>query len=224
MTWKVFTRKKQPADTPPPEFIEVPDNVPDSLAPVGEEISRIEESARHSAQGQFEAAKSWHYWNLLLGIPASIFGLFAGGAAFTETLPTWLIGAGALIGAALAGAMTVLGAERRATRAKTCANTFHDIQDDARRLLTIDLATMKLDEAHVALNTLCDRYKETRQTADVPARRFYQRARRNLREGGQQFAIDEAKRNKKDSAPTPVDQPAVVPMNTPHSTNPDKEN
>lgn len=224
MTWKVSTRKKHPEDTPPPEFIEVPANVPNDLAPVGEEISRVEESARHSAQVQFEAAKSWRYWNMLLGVPASVFGLFAGGAAFTETLPSWLIGTGALIGAALAGTMTVLGAERRAARAKTCANTFHDIQDDARRLLTINLATMKLDEAHTALTSLCDRYKETRQTADAPARRFYQRALRNLREGGQQFAIDEAKKNKKDSEPTPVDPPAAVPMNPSYSANPDKEN
>ncbi|RMB57821.1 SLATT domain-containing protein [Tessaracoccus antarcticus] len=224
MTRKVFTRKKQPADTPPPEFIEVPANVPNNLIPVAEEISRVEESARHSAQVQFEAAKSWHYWNLSLGVPASVFGLLAGGAAFTEALPSWLIGTGALIGAALAGTMTVLGAERRATRAKICANTFHDIQDDARRLLTIDLATMKLDEAHAALTSLCDRYKETRQTADAPARRFYQRALRNLREGGQQFAIDEAKKNKKDSAPTPVDPPALVPMDPTYSANPNKEN
>lgn len=211
MTWKIFNRKKQPAGTPFPEFIEVPTNVSEDLTPVGEEISRVEESARHSAQVQFEAAKSWHYWNLLLGVPASVFGLFAGGAAFTETLPSWVIGTGALIGAALAGTMTVLGAERRATRAKTCANTFHDIQDDARRLLTIDLATMNLDEAHTALTSLCDRYKETRQTADAPARRFYKRALRNLREGGQQFAIDEANKNKKDSAPAPAGPPAVSP-------------
>lgn len=217
MTWQAFNRKKQPADAPPPQFIEVPACVPNDLTPVGEEISRIEESARYSAQVQFEAAKFWHHWNLVLGVPASFFGLFTGGAAFTETLPSWVIGTGALIGAALAGTMTVLGAERRATRAKACANTFHDIQDDARRLLTIDLATMSLDEGHAALTSLCDRYKEARQTADAPARRFYQRALRNLREGGQQFAIDEAKKNKKDPAPAPVNPPATVPVNPAYS-------
>lgn len=224
MTLRIFNRKKRPANPLSPDFVEIPSNVPSTLTPVGEEISRVEESARHSAQVQFEAAKSWHYWNLLLGVPASFFGLFAGGAAFTEALPSWVIGAGALTGAALAGTMTVLGAERRATRAKTCANTFHDIQDDARRLLTINLATMTLDEANAALNSVCDRYKKARQTADAPARRFYQRALRNLREGGQQFAIDEAKKRTKDSAPAPTDPLAVAPVKPTSSANPDREN
>ena len=76
------------------------------------------------------------------GVPASVFGLFSGGAAFTEAFPVWVVGGGALIGAALAGIMTVMGAERRATLAKTCANTFHDIQDEARRLLLINLNTV----------------------------------------------------------------------------------
>lgn len=216
--------KKTPENPPPAEYIAVPADVRDELIPICEEISRIEESARHSSQVQFEAAKSWHHWNLFLGVPASVFGFFTGGAAFTEALPSWAIGTGALIGAAFAGAMTVLGAERRATRAKACANTFHDIQDDARRLLTIDLASMDTDEAYAALMSLCDRYKETRQTADAPARRFYQRALHNLREGGQQFAIDEAKKNKKkDSAPAPVDPTALDPMNPADSADPDKE-
>jgi hypothetical protein len=203
----IFPRKT-PDDPPTAEYITVPADVRAELIPIGEEISRIEESARHSSQVQFEAAKSWHYWNLFLGVPASIFGLFTGGAAFTEALPSWAIGTGALIGAALAGAMTVLGAERRATRAKTCANTFHDIQDDARRLLTIDLTSMDTDEAHAALTSLCDRYKETRQTTDAPARRFYTRALRNLREGGQQFAIDAAKSKRDDPTPATETTPA----------------
>lgn len=188
----MFNHKKQ-LDAGTGEHLAVPATVPVGLVPIGEELSRIEESARHSSQVQFEAAKSWHRWNLILGIPASIFGLVTGGAAYTEAFPSWVVGTGALIGAALAGTMTVLGAERRATRAKVCANTFHDIQDDARRLLLINLAAMDPDEARAALTSICDRYSETRQTADAPARRFYNRAKRNLDEGGQQFAIDAAK-------------------------------
>jgi len=187
-----FNRNKQAQSTGPGDYLPLPASTPTHLVPIGEELSRLEESARHSAQVQFEAAKSWHRWNLTLGVPASIFALFTSGAAFTETFDAWVVGTGALIGAALAGTMTVLGAERRATRAKTCANTFHDIQDDARRLLNIYLAAMDQDEAKAALTALTDRYSETRQTADAPAKRFYKRAKRNLTEGGQQFAIDVA--------------------------------
>lgn len=179
--------------TGPGDYLPVPASAPKHLVPIGEELSRLEESARFSSQVQFEAAKFWHGWNLRLGVPASFFGLFTGGAAFTERFDAWFVGTCALIGAALAGTMTVLGAERRSNRAKTCANTFHDIQDDARRLLNIYLSGMEEDEAQAALTALTDRYSETRQAADAPARRFYNRAKNNLTEGGQQFAIDAAK-------------------------------
>jgi hypothetical protein len=84
----------------------------------------------------------------------------------------------------------VLAAEGRAQRGKTCANTFHDIQDDARRLLLIDLATKPADEARAQLTSLTDRYSETRHAADAPNRRAYARASKNILKGGQQFAID----------------------------------
>ncbi len=182
------TRRPGPSD-----FVPVPDSVPADRVSIGEELSRLEESSRFSSQVQFEAAKHWHRCNLWLGVPASVFGLFTGGAAYTEQFDGWVVGTCALIGAALAGVLTVLGAERRSTRAKTCANTFHDIQDDARRLLKIRLASMDNDEAEAALAALTDRYSETRHAADAPARRFYLRAKKNLNEGGQQFAIDAAK-------------------------------
>jgi hypothetical protein len=168
----------------------VPGNVPADLIPVGEELARLEESARWSSQTQFEAAKAWQRWNFRLGVPASVFGLFSGGAAFSDSFPSWVVGTGALVGAALAGTMTVLAAERRAQRGKTCANTFHDIQDDARRLLLIDLATLTADEARAQLTSLTDRYSETRHAADAPNRRAYTRASENILKGGQQFAID----------------------------------
>lgn len=195
-------RRSQP--TGPADYLPVPDSVPSELVPIGEELSRLEESSRFSAQVQFEAAKFWHGWNLWLGVPASILGLFTGGAAYTKQFDSWVIGTCALVGAALAGVMTVLGAERRSTRAKTCANTFHDIQDDARRMLNINLVAMDQDEANAALTALTDRYSETRQTADAPARRFYIRAKKNLGEGGQQFAIDAAKSTTTIKAPGPT--------------------
>lgn len=169
----------------------VPTEVPIQLHAVGNELSRLEESARTSSQGHFEAAKFWHRSNLTLGVLASIFGLFSGGAALTETLPPMVIGVGALLGAGLAGTATVLGSERRASRAKTCANAFHDVQDDARRLLLVDLPYMKFEDAVSAMRTLAERYSETRHAADALARRFYLRAKKNLAEGGQSFAVDE---------------------------------
>jgi len=208
-----MTKRSPFPEKPPGEHYSVPTDVPAGLIPIGEELSRLEETARFSAQAQFETAKSWARWNFILGVPASVFGLFSGGAAFTEAFPVWVVGGGALIGAALAGILTVIGAERRATRAKTCANTFHDIQDEARRLLLINLASMNPDEGHAALMALCDRYSETRHAADAPARRFYNRAKKNITAGGQQFAIDAVKVTAARTAPPPP--PGRAPLPTP---------
>jgi hypothetical protein len=186
----MFDRRRETVAPAGPGHYPVPPNVPAALVPVGGELSRLEESARFSSQTQFEAAKAWQRWNFCLGVPASLFGLFSGGGAFIGTFPRWVVGTAALVGAALAGAMTVLAAERRAQRGKTCANTFHDIQDDARRLLLIDLATLNPDEARTQLASLTDRYSETRHAADAPNRRAYDRAKKNDLEGGQRFAID----------------------------------
>ncbi|WP_186815320.1 SLATT domain-containing protein, partial [Terrabacter aerolatus] len=172
----------------------VPPCVRSALVPIGEELARLEETARWSSQTQFEAGKSWQRWNLRLGVPASVLGLFSGGAAYLDTLPTWVVGTGALAGAGLAAVMTILGSERRAQHAKACANTFHDIQDDARRMLLIDLGGMTDEEARTQLESLTKRYTDARHDADTPNRRAYNRARRNLEEGGQQFAIDSTNR------------------------------
>lgn len=168
----------------------VTDDVQADLVATGKELSRLEESARWSSQNQFEQGKFWRGCNLALGVPASILGLASGGAAITELLPAWIVGTATLTAAALTGIMTVLSAERRAHRAQTCANAFHDIQDDARRMLLMDLRTMNVNTARGELRILTDRYSETRHTADAPAGWFYRKARKNLRRGGQSFAID----------------------------------
>lgn len=175
---------------PVPRHFAVPRSVPNALVPVGEELARLEETARWSSQTQFEAGKAWHRWNLRLGVPASILGLFSGGAAYLDSFPGWVVGTGALAGAGLATVMTILGSERRAQHAKACGNAFHDVQDDARRMLMIDLAGMEPVKARSQLDSLTKRYSETRLAADTPNRRAYNRARKNIDEGGQQFAID----------------------------------
>lgn len=181
------------SDTTEPKldpYYAVPATVPADLVPIGEELSRIEESARWSSQNQFEQGKSWRRLNAWLGVPASVLGVASGGAAITETLPAIVVGSAALGAAALTGVMTVLGAERRATRAQTCANLFQDIQSDARQMLLIDLAVMDRDTARDELRALRARYSEVKETADAPSKRSYRKAGENIRGGGQTFGVD----------------------------------
>jgi Flp pilus assembly protein TadB len=50
-----------------------------------EELHRLEESAKYSAQILFEAAKQWRGVNLLLGFPASVLAAVSGATALTAT-------------------------------------------------------------------------------------------------------------------------------------------
>ncbi|MFX1821065.1 SLATT domain-containing protein [Pseudarthrobacter sp. CC4] len=169
--------------------------MPQELVSIGEELSRIEENARWSSQTQFEQGKYWRGCNLAIGIPAGVLGVASGGAGISEALPIEWVGWAALVAALLSGTATVLTAERRAQRAQSCANAFLDVQEDARRLLLVDLATMEIGAARDELRALSDRYSEIRHTADAPASRFYELAGRNIRNGGQSHAIDRAKKS-----------------------------
>ncbi|WP_196248768.1 SLATT domain-containing protein [Rhodococcoides fascians] len=186
----MWFRKQTSEPTTPDEHYAVPPDVSPDLTAIGRELSRLEESARWSSQNQFEQGKFWRGCNLALGIPATLLGLGSGGAAITDLLPALVVGAATLGAAALTGIMTVLGAERRARTAQTCADAFHDIQDEARRMLLVDLRSSDALSARDDLRALTDRYSETRHTAEAPAGLFYRRARKNLSRGGQTFAID----------------------------------
>lgn len=185
-----WPRKSAQPDEPS-EHYSVPSDVSADLVSIGRELSRLEESARWSSQNQFEAGKFWRGCNLALGAPASVLGLATGAAGVSEALPIEAVGVAALGAAALTAIMTVLGAERRSERAHTCANAFHDIQGDARRMLLVDLATLDIKTAREQLSILTDRYSEIRHTAEAPAKHFYKKAAKNIRRGGQRFAIDQ---------------------------------
>lgn len=185
-----FRRTSTPHQVAPDPYFSVPDDVPSALVSIGKELSRLEESARWSSQNQFEQGKFWRGCNVSIGIPASILGLASGGAGISNIVPVTVVGLAAFIAAALTGIMTVLGAERRAQRAQLCANAFHDIQDDARRMLLVDLQLMTPAMAREQLRAIAARYSEIRHTADAPAKMFYKKAGRNIRRGGQSHAVD----------------------------------
>lgn len=173
-------------------FYAVPATVPAERVEIGRELSRLEEGARWSSQGQFEQSKFWRGWNLLLGIPSFAFGVASGATVLGDYAPDLVVGSLALAGATLAGLMTILAAERKSDRAATDANAFHDIQGHARRLLLIDLATLDTTEAQKSLDELCERYAEIRRGTDPIMKRAYTRAGNNLHKGGQTFGIDNA--------------------------------
>lgn len=178
---------QDPSLTP---YYPAPSGLTVEIAAIGAEFSRLEESARFSGQCQFEQSKFWRRWNLWLGIPAFVLGAASGAAVIGDLLSDEVAGGMGLISASLAGIMTILSAERRADRSAIDANAFQDIQQEARQALLVDLATESAVDARGGLADLTRRYAETRRAAEPVFRRSYERARKNIREGGQSFGVD----------------------------------
>lgn len=74
---------------------------------IRQELSRLEESAMWSAQGQLEQARRWRILNFLLGIPGTALAAVAGTAALlTATGRAWA-GALALAAAVFSAVLTL---------------------------------------------------------------------------------------------------------------------
>lgn len=158
---------------------------------IGAELTRLEESAQYSAQGQFEETKRWRTTNLALGIPGSAIAALAGATALASTTGRFTAGVLALVAAALGAVLTTLNASHRMTQAASAANAYLEIQTAARQARLIDLETADLDVARQTLAELTARRDEQNKTAEAVSRRAYRRAQKNINAGGQSYAIDQ---------------------------------
>jgi len=172
----------------------IPDDIPSSHEPIAKEADRIHESAESSAQNQFEQAKMWRLINLVLGVPAAGLAAVSGGTGLSGHGGT-TAGVLALVAAALSATLTTVNASRRMTQAQSSANAYLQLQTAARQFVTVDLMDMSRDEAREALRNLTNSRDELNKTADPPGRIAYWLAKKNLRKGGQRYAVDEVSKN-----------------------------
>lgn len=156
------------------------------------ELERLEESAKYSAQSQFEQAKRWRVINLWLGVPASGLAAVAGATALVTAAGRVAAGCVALVAAGLGAILTTINASHRMNQAAAAANAYLEIQTAARQAREIDLSSWSIDEARAALAELTARRDEQNKTAEPPSRRAYQRGRANVEGGGQTYAVDES--------------------------------
>lgn len=158
------------------------------------ELSRVEESAKHSAQNQFAMAKQWKGINWLLGIPASALAAIAGALALASPTGREVAGVIALVSAAFSGILTTVNAAHRMNQAASAANAYLEIQTAARQAREIDLPHQDLDEARTALAALTARRDEQNKTAEVPNWVARWRAKKNIAGGGQTYEADQRDR------------------------------
>jgi hypothetical protein len=154
------------------------------------ELRRLEESATYSAQSQFEQAKRWRGVNLGLGIPASLLAAIAGGTALA--VPGWEVIAGvtALVAAAFGGVLTTVNAAHRMNQASSAANAYLEIQTAARQARLVDLPYVAIDDARNTLAEITARRDEQNKTAEPPSKKSYRKGQKNIRTGGQSYAVD----------------------------------
>jgi len=155
------------------------------------ELRRVEESAKYSAQIQFEQTKQWRGVNLGLGLPASALAAVSGATALASTTGRFVAGVLALASAGFGAILTTLNAAHRMNRASAAANAYLEIQTAARQAREVDLPSWSIEEARNALAELTSRRDEQNKTAEVPNSRAYKRAQNNIDAGGQTYEVDQ---------------------------------
>jgi hypothetical protein len=184
-----MSEKKQPARPSP--LIEIPKDLDPKLQAMAEEISRIHENVLWSAQGQFEQMKLWRAMNAVLGVPAAVLAAISGGtglAARTVTAGPAIL---ALIAAGFGAGLTTLNPSRRVSQSQGSANAYLELQTVARQLLTVDLASLSVEDARGRLTELTARRDEVNKTSDPPGWYAYWRASRNVNRGRQSHEVDQ---------------------------------
>lgn len=189
------TTKKKTA----PGCLELPTGLKADLVAIGQEALRIHESALYSGQSQFEQAKIWRGINLWLGAPAAALAALGGSAVLASDswkigeVPASAIGGSlALAAAALTAILTTVNASRRQTQSQSSGNAFLQLQTAARQFATIDISRLNYDDARDELKSLTNSRDELNKTADVPSRRAYKKAQKNIGiDGGQTYVIDD---------------------------------
>jgi hypothetical protein len=160
---------------------------------LADEFNRLEESAKYSAQNQFEQAKQWRGINLILGLPASALAAISGATALASTAGRFWAGLLALGAAAFGAVLTTVNASHRTNRASSAANAYLEIQTAARQARLLDLPTGDLDEIRAALAEITARRDEQNKTAEPPNRWARRRAQKTISAGGQMYEVDSTK-------------------------------
>ena len=157
---------------------------------IQDELDRLEESAKFSAQGQFEQAKHWRRVNYWLGIPATAFAAAAGGTALATATNHFVAGIMALLSAGLGAVLTTVNASHHMNQATSAANAYLEIQTAARQYRQIDLPVADANDARQQLAELTSRRDEQNKTAEPPGPRAVKKARANIATGGQSYEVD----------------------------------
>mgnify|MGYP005613014853 FL=1 len=163
---------------------------PSQRAAIQAEVARIQESAIFSAQGQFEAAKTWRALHWTLGVLTAALSTLAAVLTFATDAQV-ASGILAVVVAIAAAVLTSSSPDKLAERALARGNDYTTLRNDTRRLLHVQVPNDEIGALREGVDRLAGRASELDHAADPIPRFAYNRAQRNIeRDGGQQFAVD----------------------------------
>ncbi len=154
------------------------------------EAKRIHESAEHSAQNQFEYAKTWRSVDRWLGSVAALLAAIAGAGGLAKVFSAQWAGLIALAAAGAGAVATSLGAPKTKTLAHASGNAYLALQQDCRTFIEVDLDYLPIQEARDTLSKLVARHQELNVTAEIPSKRARKKAKKNIEAGGQTYEAD----------------------------------
>lgn len=167
----------------------MPEWPPDPRRQIEAERSRIEESAKYSAEGQIEASKAWTRLHWIVGGGTAIASGVTAVLTFAAGGLQLLAGSLAILAAIAAAVHVTLRPDKRAERTQANAARYKACQGAARRL-AIHIGTAPLDGLRTQLETLAGEIDAVNRSADPIPRFAYARAKKNIEGGSQTFEAD----------------------------------
>lgn len=167
---------------------------PSDKTEISKELSRIEESAMHSAQNQFEQTKIWRVLQIWIALPATalaaILAVGTGGSLLAEVVSKEFAGAMVLVAAGLGSIAAWLKAADKADACEISGNEYLAIQNAARVAQKVDIPEQTFAEARDRLKELSEQRDAANRQAPLPSRLARRRANKNIESGSQQYRAD----------------------------------
>jgi hypothetical protein len=159
-------------------------------AEMRKEAERIREAAECSSETQYEYAKRWRRVDRLLGALAALLAAVAGVGGLSTAISAKWAGLIAIVSAGVGAVAASLAAPQTKEKAGVSANSYRSLQQDARVFINIDLPTMEQSDARERLQQLVERQQQLNKEADIPSLKAWERAKKNLAGGAQDYKAD----------------------------------
>lgn len=154
------------------------------------ECRRIEEDAEHSFKAHYNAAEFWSSANLMLGLPAAVLGVMAGGASATDGSQAAVTGT-AFLASALVTCLTFLKPSEKSDSHKNAGNFYQSLRNRARLFRELELNSItSIDDVKQKFMQIVERRDDLNSTMPAIPRAAYEKAKKDIDMGRSKYLVD----------------------------------